>query len=49
MIYLQREAINIAVLQLKENGSLERLKTRWWKETSECEKNKESDVSSSVY
>ncbi|CAF4962021.1 unnamed protein product [Rotaria sp. Silwood1] len=31
-----REAINIAVLELTESGVLERLKQKWYYETSEC-------------
>ncbi len=31
-----REAINIAVLELTESGSLERLKQKWYYERSEC-------------
>ena len=31
-----REPINLAVLQLKEDGYLEKLKKKWWFEQSEC-------------
>ncbi len=31
-----REPINLAVLQLKEDGYLEELKKKWWLEQSEC-------------
>ena len=44
-----REAINLAVLQLREDGTLEGLKTKWWKERSECNENEQSSSSSKVY
>ncbi|XP_065563334.1 glutamate receptor 4-like isoform X3 [Artemia franciscana] len=31
-----RERINLAVLDLKENGDLQRLENKWWYERSEC-------------
>lgn len=31
-----RDPINLAVLQLKEEGVLEELKTKWWFDRSEC-------------
>ena len=45
---MKRENINIAILQLKEDGSLARLKERWWKQTSECEESKIASGSSKV-
>jgi ionotropic glutamate receptor len=45
--FCYREAINVFILQLKEDGSLARLKEKWWKQTSECE-TQESEVSSKV-
>jgi hypothetical protein len=47
LLIIKREAINVFILQLKEDGSLARLKEKWWKQTSECE-NKESEVSTKV-
>ena len=31
-----KEPINLAILQLKEEGFLDELKTRWWYDRSEC-------------
>ncbi len=31
-----KESINLAILQLKEEGFLDDLKTRWWYDRSEC-------------
>lgn len=31
-----RDELNLAVLQLKEEGFLDHLKTRWWYDKSEC-------------
>jgi hypothetical protein len=31
-----REAINIAVLEMSEDGTLNTLKRRWWYDRSEC-------------
>ncbi len=31
-----KEPINLAVLQLKEDGYLEELRKKWWFDTSEC-------------
>lgn len=33
-----RDAINIAVLTLKENGELTKLTNKWWYDSTECEK-----------
>lgn len=33
-----RDAINIAVLTLKENGELTKLSNKWWYDSTECEK-----------
>jgi hypothetical protein len=35
-------------LQLKEDGSLEALKAKWWKERSECHDSQVSQSSSKV-
>ena len=34
--FLFREAINIAVLEMSEDGTLNSLKRKWWYERSEC-------------
>jgi hypothetical protein len=31
-----REAINIAILEMSEDGTLSSLKRKWWYEQSEC-------------
>ena len=31
-----RDPINLAILQLREEGFLDELKTRWWYDRSEC-------------
>jgi hypothetical protein len=36
------DAINLAVLQLREEGTLEELRKKWWYESSECEKSSSS-------
>lgn len=36
LLFIYREPINLAVLQLKEDGYLEKLKKKWWFEQSEC-------------
>jgi hypothetical protein len=33
---LSREAINIAVLEMSEDGALNNLKKKWWYDRSEC-------------
>ncbi len=33
---MSREAINIAILEMSEDGTLSSLKTKWWYERSEC-------------
>jgi hypothetical protein len=43
-----REAINLAVLQLREEGVLDEIKTKWWVNRSECEQNVESKVQPKV-
>lgn len=40
-----REAINLAILQLREEGYLEELKKKWWYDKSQC--SKQSDKSGS--
>lgn len=42
-----RQAINLAVLQLREDGTLDNLKKKWWFEQSECG-NQKSKSSSKV-
>jgi hypothetical protein len=34
--FLSREAINIAVLEMSEDGALNNLKRKWWYDRSEC-------------
>jgi len=36
------------VLQLREDGTLEGLKAKWWKERSECHDSQKSSASSKV-
>jgi hypothetical protein len=36
MFLFFREAINIAVLEMSEDGTLNTLKRRWWYDRSEC-------------
>ena len=36
-----QEQINLAVLNLKENGELAKLKNKWWYENTECHDNNE--------
>ncbi|XP_047476001.1 glutamate receptor 1-like [Penaeus chinensis] len=36
-----KERLNLAILSLKEDGDLARLKNRWWFEYSACDKNKQ--------
>lgn len=43
-----REAINIAVLELTENGFLERLKQKWYYERSQCTKSGSKDSKQST-
>lgn len=38
MHHTHRDAINIAVLTLKENGELTKLTNKWWYDSTECEK-----------
>ena len=40
----QRDPINLAILQLREEGYLDELKTRWWFDRSECGGNAGSSV-----
>ncbi|CAF0748574.1 unnamed protein product [Brachionus calyciflorus] len=40
-----KEAINLAVLQLREDGTLENLKKKWWFEQSECGNQKSQSAS----
>ncbi|XP_068232916.1 glutamate receptor 1-like isoform X2 [Palaemon carinicauda] len=35
-----RERLNLAILSLKENGDLARIKNKWWYEKTECNKDK---------
>lgn len=35
-VSLSSEAINIAILEMSEDGTLNGLKTKWWYEKSEC-------------
>lgn len=35
-LFTCREAINIAVLEMSEDGTLNSLKRKWWYERSEC-------------
>lgn len=32
-----RDPLTLAVLQLRENGELDRLKKKWWYENSQCD------------
>jgi hypothetical protein len=32
-----RNSINLAILQLREEGTLEEIKIKWWVNRSECE------------
>lgn len=36
-----RDAINLAVLRMKENGELTSLTNKWWYDRTECEKDKQ--------
>ena len=36
MTFFIRDNINLAVLQLREEGVLDELKTKWWYDRSEC-------------
>ena len=36
-----QESINLAVLNLKENGELAKMKNKWWYENTECQNPKE--------
>lgn len=38
-VRLLREAINIAVLEMSEDGTLNNLKRQWWYNQSECRSN----------
>jgi len=40
-----KDIINLAVLNLTENGDLANLKNRWWYDRSECKKEKDSSKS----
>lgn len=40
-----KDLINLAVLNLTENGDLAKLKNRWWYDRSECRKEKEKATS----
>lgn len=42
------DIINIAVLNLTENGDLAKLKNRWWYDRSECKKEKETAAKSEL-
>jgi hypothetical protein len=37
ILYLNSEPINWAILQLREEGFLDELKSKWWYDRSECE------------
>merc|ERR1719362_1730509 len=43
-----KDIINIAVLNLTENGDLAKFKNRWWYDRSECKKEKESPAKSEL-
>ena len=43
-----RDPINLAILQLREDGYLDELKTRWWFDRSECGGNAGSSVSTQL-
>ena len=45
---ISREAINLAVIQLREDGTLDTLKKKWWFDRSECGGNLKSGSSSKV-
>lgn len=36
-----RDAVNLAVLSLKEDGELTKLKNKWWYDRTECPKDKQ--------
>ena len=36
-----RDPLTLAVLQLRENGELDRLKKKWWYENSQCDQDTE--------
>ncbi|XP_062608230.1 glutamate receptor-like [Saccostrea cucullata] len=40
-----RDPLTLAVLQLRENGELDRLKKKWWYEKSQCDQDTEKDAS----
>lgn len=35
-LYITRDELNLVVLELKEDGTLHRLKRRWWQDKSQC-------------
>ena len=43
-----KEIINIAVLNLTENGDLAKYKNRWWYDRSECKREKEAPAKSEL-
>lgn len=45
---LHRDAINIVVLTLKENGELTKLTNKWWYDRSECEKDSKDTMRSEL-
>lgn len=49
LLLSKREAINLAVLQAKEDGTLEDLKRKWYIRRSECGGNQNSMSSSKVF
>jgi len=40
-----REALTLAVLRLRESGTLEELKKDWWERKTECPQDEEGAVS----
>jgi hypothetical protein len=36
VFYLGRNAVNLAVLKLNEQGLLDKLKNKWWYDKGEC-------------
>ncbi|XP_066945565.1 glutamate receptor 1-like isoform X2 [Macrobrachium rosenbergii] len=43
-----RERLNLAILSLKENGDLARIKNKWWFEKTQCERDRQEFESSAL-